>query len=100
MDVTYLIVGLDRLTFAPWHDNVLASDVTSATRIARERAASAGIDLVLAAIVGPYSSVLPDRAEERAAPKAAEPRARFEPDGRRAAPAAGFAGVFTASRSR
>jgi hypothetical protein len=98
--VTYLIVGLDRLTFARWHEHVLARDVTSATRIARERAAAAGIDLVLAAIIGPYSSVLSDPAEERAASNGAKSRARFEPDGRRAARAAGIAGVSTAHRSR
>jgi hypothetical protein len=69
--VTYLIVGLDRSTFARWHENVLADDVTAATRIARRRAAAAGINLVVAAVIGPCSSVLTDPAEERATSRAA-----------------------------
>ena len=70
--MTYLIVGLDRHTLAPWHQNVLACDIATATRIARERAGAQGITLVVAAVIGPYSCVLPDPAEERAAaPKAA-----------------------------
>ena len=68
----YLIVGVDRSTFAQWHRNVVASDVTSAKRIARQRAAEQRIDLVVAAVIGPYSSVLDEPADERAAaPKAA-----------------------------
>jgi hypothetical protein len=69
--VTYLIVGLDRSTFARWHENVLADDVTTATRIAQRRAAAVGINLVVAAVIGPYSSVLSDPAEETAASRAA-----------------------------
>jgi hypothetical protein len=65
--VTYLIVGLDRSTLARWHDNVLARDVWSATRIARARAAAQGITLVIAAVIGPNSAVLPDPAERSAA---------------------------------
>lgn len=61
--MTYLIVGLDRHTFARWHENVLAGDVATATRIARARAAVKGIQLVVAAVIGPNSSVLPDPAE-------------------------------------
>jgi hypothetical protein len=56
--VIYLIVGLDRTTFARWHRNVMAGDAPSAARVARTRAASQGIDLVVAAVVGPYSSVV------------------------------------------
>jgi hypothetical protein len=56
--VTYLIVGLDRDTFAPWHQHVHAGDVQTATIIARARADEAGIDLVVSAVIGPYSSVL------------------------------------------
>jgi hypothetical protein len=61
--VVYLIVGLDRQTFARWHDNVMAPDVTTATRIAHARAAAQGIRLVVAAAIGPYSSVIEDAAE-------------------------------------
>jgi hypothetical protein len=56
--VVYLIVGLDRRTFARWHDNVMAPDVTTATQIARERAAAQGIRLVVAAAIGTYSSIV------------------------------------------
>lgn len=41
----YVITGVDQKTFAPWHDNVMATDVTTSTRIARARAASRGIEL-------------------------------------------------------
>jgi hypothetical protein len=60
--VTYLIVGLDRNTLARWHGNVLAPDVRSATLIAQARAAADGITLVIAAVIGPNSSVLPEPA--------------------------------------
>ena len=56
--MTYLIVGLDRATFAPWRRNVLAGDVTTAVRIGCARAAEQGIQLVVAAVIGPNSSVL------------------------------------------
>jgi hypothetical protein len=56
--VTYLIVGLDRHTLAPWHEHVRARDLTTATRVAHARAHASGIDLVLAAVIGPGSSVL------------------------------------------
>jgi hypothetical protein len=65
--VTYLIVGLDRSTLARWHGNVLAGDIVTATRIAQARAAVQGIKLVVAAVIGPNSCVLPDPAGERAA---------------------------------
>ena len=58
--MTYLIVGIDRPTFAPWHRNVLACDLTTATRIACSRAAAEGVQLVIAAVIGPNSSVLAD----------------------------------------
>jgi hypothetical protein len=64
--VTYLIVGLDRKTLARWHDNVLARDVPSATLIARARAAAQGITLVIAAVIGPNSSVVPEPAASSA----------------------------------
>lgn len=65
--VTYLIVGLDRKTHARWHENVSADEVATAARIARARATAHGIDLVIAAVIGPNSAVLPDSAEERVA---------------------------------
>ena len=65
--MTYLIVGVDRSTFARWHQNVLARDIGTATRIAHARAAADGIRLVVAAVIGPNSCVLSDPAEERAA---------------------------------
>ena len=62
--MTYLIVGLDLTTLARWHGNVLAGDIDSATRIARTRAAAQGIELVVAAVIGPNSAVLSDPAGE------------------------------------
>jgi hypothetical protein len=56
--MTYLIVGLDRHTLAPWHTHVLKRDVASATRAARSRAGADGVDLVIAAVIGAGSSVL------------------------------------------
>jgi hypothetical protein len=53
--VTYLVVGLDRKTLAPWHANVLARDVSAAIGIALARAETAGVRLVVAAVVGPGS---------------------------------------------
>jgi hypothetical protein len=58
--VVYLIVGLDRGTLARWHGNVAAPDVTEATRIAKARAAAQGVRLVVAAAIGPYSSIADD----------------------------------------
>lgn len=70
--VTYLIVGLDRGTHTPWHENVSAEDIATAKRVARARAAADGIELVLAAVIGPNSAVVRDPAEEwRAGLKAA-----------------------------
>jgi hypothetical protein len=65
--VTYLIVGLDLTTLVRWHGNVLAGDIGSATRIARVRAAAQGIELVVAAVIGPNSAVLSDPAEAQTA---------------------------------
>lgn len=69
--MTYLIVGLDRKTHARWHENVSADDIATAERIARVRAAAKGIDLVVAAVVGPNSAVLSDPAHEAAVTRAA-----------------------------
>jgi hypothetical protein len=65
--VTYLIVGLDRRTYARWHENVSADDIGTAKRIARTRANAKGFDLVIAAVIGPGSAVMADPGEERAA---------------------------------
>jgi hypothetical protein len=65
--VTYLIVGLDRKTHARWHENISADDIRTAERIAQARAAAHGIDLVVAAVIGPNSAVVSDPADERAA---------------------------------
>jgi hypothetical protein len=62
-----LIVGLDRRTLSPWSTNVAAEDVGCATTAARARARSLGIDLVVAAAIGPHSSILSDPAEDLAA---------------------------------
>jgi hypothetical protein len=56
--VTYLIVGLDRHTLAPWHQNIQADDATTATRVALDRAQARGMDLVVAAVIGPNSSLV------------------------------------------
>lgn len=63
--MVYLIVGLDRTTYAQWHQNVSAEDIGAAKRRAGERAAAQGIDLVVAAVIGPNSAVLSDPAVER-----------------------------------
>jgi hypothetical protein len=65
--VTYLIVGLDRKTHARWHQNVSADDIGTAKRIAASRASTEGVDLVVAAVIGPNSAVLADPSEERVA---------------------------------
>ena len=56
--MVYLIVGLDRRTFARWHRNVSAPDVKAAERIARDRAAAEGVRLIVAATIGPNSSIV------------------------------------------
>ena len=83
--MTYLIVGLDRQTLARWHGNVLAGDVETATRIARVRAATQGVRLVVAAVIGPNSCLLDDPGDELAADElAASARRRLELLGREA----------------
>jgi hypothetical protein len=56
--MTYLIVGLDRQTLAPWHQNVHADDATTAAGVAVRRARGGGVDLVVAAVIGPNLSVV------------------------------------------
>lgn len=51
--MTYLIVGLDRSTLAPWERHVREGDVASATRAAIARAGADGVDLMVAAVIGP-----------------------------------------------
>jgi glycerate-2-kinase len=63
--VTYLIVGLDRKTHVAWHENVSAGDTGTAKRIAQARAKAKGIDLVVAAVIGPNSAVVLAPAEGR-----------------------------------
>jgi hypothetical protein len=57
--VTYLIIGVDRDTHAPWHWHVLARSIAVATGMASARAAAHGIVLVIAAVIGPNSAVIP-----------------------------------------
>jgi hypothetical protein len=61
--MTYLVVGLDQRTFAPWHENVRADDVATARRMAFTHAAARGIELVVAAVIGPNSAVLTEPAD-------------------------------------
>ena len=56
----YLIVGQDHRTLAPWHRNVLERDLAGATRAAVARASTGGVELIVAAVIGPNSSVLDD----------------------------------------
>lgn len=58
--MTYLVVGLDQSTFAPWHQNVGAADVATAKQVAFTRAQARGIQLVIAAVIGPNSTVMAD----------------------------------------
>lgn len=58
--MTYLVVGLDQSTFAPWHENVGAVDVATAKQVAFAGAQARGIQLVIAAVIGPNSNVLAD----------------------------------------
>jgi hypothetical protein len=66
--MTYLVVGIDLHTLDPWHRNVRAHDVSIAKRIAMSSARRRGSNLVVAAVLGPNSNILPDDA---AASKAA-----------------------------
>jgi hypothetical protein len=65
--MTFLVVGLDQITFAPWHQNVQASDVATARQVAVARADASGIALVVAAVIGPNSTVLDEPAAQPAA---------------------------------
>jgi len=51
--MTYLIVGLDRSSLAPWKRHIRERDAAVATGAAIARARADGIDLVVAAVIGP-----------------------------------------------
>jgi hypothetical protein len=55
--MVYLIVGVDRSTYTRWHDHVMASDAVTAEAIAQARAAAQGVQLAVAAAIGPNSSI-------------------------------------------
>jgi hypothetical protein len=56
--MVYLVVGIDHASLAPWHENISARTVARAARSAVQRAAAAGVDLVVAAVIGPNATVL------------------------------------------
>lgn len=62
--MTYLVVAIDYATMAPWHQNIGSRDVAGAVRTALDRAEASGIDFVVAAVIGPNSTVLPHRTRE------------------------------------
>jgi hypothetical protein len=63
--MTYLVVGVDHATLAPWHENISARTVAHAAAEAVHRAAAGGIDLIVAAVVGPNSTVLAHPVDRR-----------------------------------
>jgi hypothetical protein len=70
--VTYLVVGIDRSTLAGWHSNIRADDPRAAASMAIDRAGERGVELVVAAVIGPGLDVLAAPAvHPRAAPRAA-----------------------------
>ena len=62
--MVYLVVGIDHASLAPWHTNISVPSVGHAVRRAVERAAAAGVDLVVAAVIGPGSTVVAHPASE------------------------------------
>jgi hypothetical protein len=56
--MTFLVVGLDRTTLAPWRRHIRRHDAHAAASLAIAHAASEGIDLAVAAVIGPSSNVL------------------------------------------
>ena len=56
--MVYLVVGVDHASLAPWHANIAARSTGRAVRRAVERASAAGVDLVVAAVIGPGSTVV------------------------------------------
>jgi hypothetical protein len=69
--VIYLVVGIDRQTFAPWHENVCARDAVTARDLAVARADGRGIDLAVAAVIGSSSSIVSIPVERATSEKAA-----------------------------
>ena len=63
--MTYLVVGVDHATLAPWYENISARTVAHAAAEAVHRAAAGGIDLIVAAVVGPNSTVLAHPVDRR-----------------------------------
>jgi hypothetical protein len=59
-----VVVGLDRRTLGPWHGSIGARDVTMAKRLARVRAPLGGGRPRRDRVIGPYSSLLGNPAEE------------------------------------
>jgi len=55
--MTFLVVGVDNRTLAPWHRHVMAADLASARLAGRLRAAAEGVVLVVAAVVGTGAEV-------------------------------------------
>ena len=62
--MVYLVVGIDHASLAPWHTNISAPTVGRAVRSAVECASAAGVDLVVAAVIGPGSTVVAHAAGE------------------------------------
>jgi hypothetical protein len=56
--MNYLVVGLDRRTLTPWQRHVRRHDVAAAALAAVAHAAADGVDLVVAAVIGPGSNAL------------------------------------------
>jgi hypothetical protein len=56
--MVYLVVGIDHASLAPWHTNIWAPSVGRAVRSAVQRASAAGLDLIVAAVIGPGSTVV------------------------------------------
>jgi hypothetical protein len=68
----YLVVGVDRSTLASWHANVHADDANAAMSLAIDRAGERGVDLVVAAAIGPGTNVVAAPADKaQIAPRAA-----------------------------
>jgi hypothetical protein len=55
--MVYLIVGVDRRSLAAWHAHVQAATAAAAEQLAVDRAGEQGVELVMAAAIGPNSSV-------------------------------------------
>jgi hypothetical protein len=56
--MVYLVVGIDHASLSPWHANISARSAARAVRSAIERASAAGVDLVVAGVIGPGPTVV------------------------------------------